>query len=409
MLVRKLRSAFLVLAGAAGLGSALLAVDSATYPYVSQAARTTGGLKPPSERELLYVTLPGTLEGSWDQNGSGIVVLDIANEFRFVKRIPTWNIPAAKYPEQVAGVTASPVTQMIYLATRGRLAAWDLGTEQKVWENVLDGECCERPQISGDASFMYVGSDLKDYWYVVNPKNGDLITTVRSPQSPNAHNLNLSPDGKWAFMSPNGPVMGIADTTTHTLARTIKFPDNVRVFVVNHDASLIYSNINNFLGFVIVDVKSGEIIQKVEVQGFPWRDKWNQNPRPRIPHGCPSHGIAFTNDEKEVWLCDGINNYIHVFDNTQMPPKQVASIKTTAGPYWITVGLDGKLAYCSSGDVIDMKTRKIVGQLKDEYGRPMYSEKMLDMIFVNGKMTRVANQFGNGLAVVAQPDATAAR
>src|SRR5262249_21690242 len=114
----------------------------------------------------------------------------------------------------------------------------------------------------------------------------------------------LSPDGKWAFMSPNGPVMGISDTSTHTLARTIKFPDNIRVFVVNHDASLIYSNINNFLGFVIVDVKSGEIIQKVEVEGFPWRDKWNQNPRPRIPHGCPSHGIAFTNDEKEVWLCD---------------------------------------------------------------------------------------------------------
>jgi len=80
-----------------------------------------------------------------------------------------------------------------------------------------------------------------------------------------------------------------------------------------------------------------------------------------------------------------------------MPPKQIESIKTTAGPYWITVGLDGKLAYVSSGDVIDMKTRKIVGTLKDEYGRAMYSEKLLDMVFTNGKLTRVANQFGNGL------------
>jgi DNA-binding beta-propeller fold protein YncE len=361
------------------------------------AAPQAGGLKAPAEKELIYVTLPGTLEGSWDQNGNGIVVLDAKNNYNFIKRIPTWDIPASRYPEQVAGVTASPVTQMIYVATRGRLGAWDLTTEKKVWENAYDGQCCERPQIAPDGSFLYVGSDLKDFWYVVNPKTGELITKVQSPLSPGAHNLNLSLDGKLAFMSPNGKVMGIADTAHHKLMKTIAFPDNIRVFVVNHDASLIYSNTNNLLGFVIADVKTGQILHKVEVQGFGWPEKWNITPRPRIPHGCPSHGIALTNDEKELWLVDGLNNYIHIFDNTRMPPKQVASIKTSAGPYWITVGLDGKLAYVSSGDVIDMKTRKIVGQLKDEYGRTMYSEKLLDMVFTNGKMTRVANQFGNGL------------
>jgi DNA-binding beta-propeller fold protein YncE len=363
----------------------------------ASASPQSGGLKAPAEKELIYVTLPGTLEGSWDQNGNGIVVLDAKNNYNFIKRIPTWDIPASRYPEQVAGVTASPVTQMIYVATRGRLGAFDLATEKKVWENAYDGECCERPQIAPDGSFLYVGSDLKDFWYVVNPRTGELITKVRSPLSPGAHNLNLSPDGKLAFMSPNGKVMGIADTTTHKLMKTIAFPDNIRVFVVNHDASLIYSNTNNLLGFVIADVKTGQILHKVEVQGFGWPEKWNVTPRPRIPHGCPSHGIALTNDEKELWLVDGINNYIHIFDNTKMPPKQIESIKTSAGPYWITVGLDGKLAYVSSGDVIDMKTRKIVGQMKDEYGRTMYSEKLLDMVFTNGKLTRVANQFGNGL------------
>jgi len=356
-----------------------------------------GGLRAPAEKELIYVTLPGTLEGSWDQNGNGIVVLDAKNNYNFIKRIPTWDIPASRYPEQVAGVTASPLTQMIYVAARGRLGAWDLTTEKKVWENAYDGQCCERPQIAPDGSFLYVGSDLKDFWYVVNPKTGELITKVQSPLSPGAHNLNLSLDGKLAFMSPNGKVMGIADTTTHKLMKTIAFPDNIRVFVVNHDASLIYSNTNNLLGFVIADVKSGQIIHKVEVQGFGWPEKWNTTPRPRIPHGCPSHGIALTPDEKELWLTDGINNYIHIFDNTKMPPKQMESIKTTAGPYCITVGLDGKLAYVSSGDIIDMKTRKIIGQMKDEYGRTMYSEKLLDMVFTNGKLTRVANQFGNGL------------
>jgi len=362
--------------------------------------KTTGGLKPPPEKELIYVCLPGTLEGSWDQNGSGIVVLDAANDYAFIKRITTWDIPASRFPEQVAGVTASPVTQMIYVATRGRLAAWDLTTEKKAWENNYDGNCCERPQIAPDGSFMYVGSDLKDYWYVVNPVNGELMTTVKSPLSPNAHNLNLSPDGKTAFMSPNGKVMGIADTTTHTLTRTIPFPDNVRVFVLNHDASLIYSNLNNLLGFVIADVKTGQLLHRVEVKGWGFEEKWNVTPRPHIPHNCPSHGIALTPDEKEVWVCDGLNNAIHIYDNTQMPPVYKETIKTSAGPFWITIGVEGTRAYVSSSDVIDLKSRKIVGRLKDEYGRPMYSEKMLDLIFANGKLTRVSNQFGNGQAAV---------
>jgi DNA-binding beta-propeller fold protein YncE len=256
---------------------------------------------------------------------------------------------------------------------------------------------------------MYVGSDLKDFWYVVNPRTGALITKVVSPLSPNAHNLNLSADGKIAFMSPNGKVMGIAETKNHKLLKTITFGDNIRPFVLNHDSSLIYSNTNNLLGFEIADVASGKILHRVEVQGFGWPQNWQISPRPRIPHGCPSHGIALTPDEKEVWIVDGINNYIHIFDNTKMPPRQKDSIKTTAGPYWITIGLDGKLAYVSSGDVIDIKTRKIVGQLKDEYGRPLHSEKLLDMLFADGKLTRVVNQFGNGIASeVSPPSSTSA-
>ncbi len=374
-----------------------LCIVSALYGQRTEAERKSY-LHGPPDKELIYVTLPGTLEGSADRNGTGIVVLDARDNYNFVKRIQTWDVPASKNSEQVAGVAASTVTQMIYVATRGRLAAFDLATEKKVWENAYDGQCCERPQVAPDGSFMYVGSDLKDFWYVVNPRTGALIGKAVSPLSPNAHNLNLSADGKLAFMSPNGKVMGIAETTRHTLVKTITFSDNIRPFVLNHDSSRIYANINNLLGFEIADVATGKIIHHVEVQGFGWPMNWQGSPRPRIPHGCPSHGIALTPDEKEVWIVDGINQYIHIFDNTKMPPRQMDSIKTTAGPYWITISLDGTLAYVSSGDVIDIKTRKIVGTLKDEYGRRMFSEKLLDMVFENGKLTQVVNQFGNGIS-----------
>jgi DNA-binding beta-propeller fold protein YncE len=398
----KVTTFLLSLCAAAGWLSLEWPAVNAQVPEAAQkAAKKGNGLRGPAQKELIYVTLPGSLERSPDQNGNGIVVLDAKNNYNFVKRIPVFDVPASQNPEQIAGVTASPVTQMIYVAARGRLAAMDLTTDKKVWENAYDGQCCERPQIAPDGAFLYVGSDLKDFWYVVNPRTGELITKAQAPLSPNAHNLNLSPDGKFAFMSPNGKVMSIADTSTHKTVKTIPFNDNIRVFVLNHDASLIYTNQNNFLGFQIADVKTGKVLHTVEVRGYPWRERWNATPRPRIPHGCPSHGIALTNDEREVWLADGMNDYIHIFDNTVMPPKQIASIKTTAGPYWITVGLDGNLAYVSSGDIIDMKSRKIIGQMKDEFGRTMYSEKLLDMLFTNGKLTRMANQFGNGLASAA--------
>ena len=54
---------------------------------------------------------------------------------------------------------------------------------------------------------------------MVNPRTGELITKVVSPQSPNAHNLQFSADGRTAFMSPNGKVMAIADTTTRNAVR----------------------------------------------------------------------------------------------------------------------------------------------------------------------------------------------
>jgi len=149
------------------------------------------------------------------------------------------------------------------------------------------------------------------------------------------------------------------------------------------------------MGFLIADVASGQVIKTVEVKSVDWRSKWNASPRPHVPFGCPSHGISLTLDQKEIWLTDGMFNKIHIFSNTD-DPQEIDTIDTSAGPFWITMGLDGTYAYVSSGDIIDVKTHKIVHQMKDEFGRPMYSEKLLDMTFVNGHAQRVSNQFGNG-------------
>jgi hypothetical protein len=377
----------------------LCAVAPSPAPAIAQAAapqKHTGSPDAfrPRFRHLLYVLMPGSLERPGWLNGIGAIVLDPDNGYSFVKRIPTWRYAASMSPEQVSGVAASPVTNLMYVAARGRLGAIDLATDKMVWSVTLDGHCCERPQVTPDGKIVVVGGDLRDYWYEVDGRTGRFIGMLNAPESQGSHNLNLSGDGKTVFMSPNNKVMTISDVKTRKIIRTIRFPDNIRVFVLNKDSTRIYANNNNFMGYRVADVKTGRIIQSVEVTSVPWRARWFTSPRPHIPHGCPSHGIAITPDGKEIWVDDGIFNKIHIFSNTDHP-QEIATINTTAGPFWITFGLDAKYAFVSSGDIIDVNTHQIVGQMRDEYGHPMYSEKLLDMTFINGHLQRVSNQFAN--------------
>ena len=72
-----------------------------------EAARASGLSR--RERRLVYIALPGGSAGgqfSSNMNGQGIIVLDVARNFEFVKRIPTFNTAAAATPAEVAGIAA---------------------------------------------------------------------------------------------------------------------------------------------------------------------------------------------------------------------------------------------------------------------------------------------------------------
>jgi len=78
------------------------------------------------------------------------------------------------------------------------------------------------------------------------------------------------------------------------------------------------------------------------------------------------------------------------------PPKQVASIEVREEPGWITFSLDGRYAYPSTGDVIEVATRKVIAQLTDETGTAVHSEKLLEIDFAGTKPVRAGCQFGVG-------------
>src|SRR5256885_15741632 len=61
---------------------------------------------------------------------------------------------------------------MIYLAMRGRLTAFDLATDQKVWDNTYDGFCCERQEITPDGLTIVAGAKPKKILYPLGAQNG---------------------------------------------------------------------------------------------------------------------------------------------------------------------------------------------------------------------------------------------
>jgi hypothetical protein len=81
-----------------------------------------------------------------------------------------------------------------------------------------------------------------------------------------------------------------------------------------------------------------------------------------------------------------------------MPPKQTASIGLREQPGWVTFSLDGKYGYPSTGEVIDVASRKILTALTDETGRGVHSEKMVEVHWKGGKVVQTGDQFGVGRA-----------
>jgi len=352
----------------------------AWLPTVSSAAEEA------PERHLLYVATPG-IRNELKYGGHGVLVFDIRAGHQFVRRIPSAGLAENGQPDNVKGICASASLQRLYVSTIGELISFDLTTDAIVWQKKYDGGC-DRMAISPDGKTIYQPSFERDHWHVLDAATGDVVARVEP--NPGAHNTNYGADGKEAYLAGlHSPTLAIADTSSHKIVRRVgPFSAVIRPFTVNGNQTLGYMCVNDLLGFEIGDLKSGKMLSRVEVQGFS-KGKVAR-------HGCPSHGIGLTPDEKEIWLCDAFNRRLHVFDATVNPPKQVASLEVREEPGWITFSIDGRYAYPSTGDVIEVATRKIVAHLTDETGTAVHSEKMLEIDFKDGKAVRAGCQFGVG-------------
>jgi hypothetical protein len=411
--MNKSRSTMFLFACAAAL---VVAVTSAEAQR-GGATGGPGGGAPGAERirHLLYIGTPGD-QGT--DNQSGVVVLDADRNFSFVKRI-SYELPAALMPGgKVSGIAASVPLQMLYVTQDGSLTAFDLTTDKIAW--TFKGEdtpveppvgrgggssptgCCERPWVLPDGETLVVGSHYNAWWYYIDGATGEVLDRLDTPEANVAHNLAVSPDGRIGLLgsmsSPSNGKAGLAviDVPSRSIVRYMTFTEMVRPLTINHDASLVYVNVNGLVGFEIGDVATGEVIGRYEVPGTGTTGRGGRG-------GSTSHGIGMLPDESEIWVADPVNNAWQVWDNPgdgRNPvynPAKTIKPSLPVGHSWMTVSNDGRLAFLGDGVIIDTATHQEIAVMRDEFGRAIpHTEKVLHLGFQNGKLVENNNQFAVG-------------
>ena len=157
---------------------------------------------------LLYVAEPG-IRNYEEHGGVGVLVFDIDHDYRFVRRIPTWSVPAGQKPENVKGIAASASTGRVYVTSLNRMVAIDAISGKQIWDKTYEGGC-DRMAISPDGKLLYVPQLEGPMWTVVNAMTGAVITRIETKSG--SHNTIYADDGSRVYLAGlKSPLLSIAD------------------------------------------------------------------------------------------------------------------------------------------------------------------------------------------------------
>ncbi len=239
-------------------------------------------------------------------------------------------------------------------------------------------------------------------WHLINTSDGT-VSRDRSLRSVGnaAHNTIVGFTGKHVYLGGlNNSTFFAADTSTNKISSTIpNMAGGVRPFTINGSESLVFTTHTGFLGFQVSDLNAAKILYTVPVNGFT-----------AAAGSTSAHGISISPDEKELYLIDTPNSYVHVFNISGLPataPKQVADIKLSqpmtgsetpciydcGKEGWLLHIGDGRyVAVGDSGDIIDTTTRTVAYHLDSVNN----TRKFLEIDWQNGQPIFTTTRQGLG-------------
>jgi DNA-binding beta-propeller fold protein YncE len=300
-------------------------------------------------------------------SGGAVYVYSIDEGNRLVQTISVPQIGSA-----VHGVVASVPTGRLFISygeekpPGGSLLAYDLRSGRVLWHRTYPFGI-DSMAVSGNGRWIYMPAGeetTSGAWRILAAASGQ--PTGRTIEGPaGAHNTILGPDGKYLYLAGvDHPFLEVASTATNRVVRRIGplKPPGVRPFTINRSQTLAFTTSRSLLGFQVSSIVTGKVLYTVPVPGFGFD--------PKTFRRTPDHGISLSPDGRQLYLIDTPHGYVHVFDVSRLPagaPRLVASIRLAHAPPddgWLEHSRNGRYVYVGrSGDVIDTRTRRIVGYL----------------------------------------------
>ncbi len=133
-----------------------------------------------------------------------------------------------------------------------------------------------------------------------------------------------------------------------------------RPYAVSNDEKTLYTAVTNLHGFVIADIPSRRVVERVELPPAPPLDC-------PLEVNTPTHGLALTPDGKQLWVTSLADSGVYVYDVATR--KTSSMIHVGKCPNWIALSPDGKYCAVSNSDsndcsIIDTRTRREAARVK---------------------------------------------
>ena len=219
-------------------------------------------------KRYLYVVCPG-IRDYLEFGGAGILVFDIDDGHKFVKRIATDREQGREAATTSRASCANAATEEAPLHhARSAVLRRSASPRRRCWEKELP-QGCDRMAITPDGKTLYVPSFEKDTWNVVDAATGNVLATIETKSG--AHNTivrarrHAGVPGRAEVAAPVRRRHEDAQGRSPRSGRSRRRSGRSRSTAAQ---TLCFVNVNELLGFEVGDLKTGKKLHRVEVQGF---------------------------------------------------------------------------------------------------------------------------------------------
>src|ERR1043165_331576 len=228
---------FLVLLSLLGCACQIRAVDDAVHRY-------------------LYTSTPDGAQ-SESASGKGILVFDIDDGFKFVRRIDNPNFTTG-----VRGLTGCLATHSLYYSTTGRrLGRFDLESEKVIWEQLYSGGC-DRSSITLDGRKIFAPTGWWEAgdsggFVVIDGETGSELRRIKVGKG--AHNSIISLDGNRLYLGTDTTLTVFDPADEHVIQQ---IPDvgefGVFPYTIDTKQRRDFVCLGKHVGFDVVDFAAGK-------------------------------------------------------------------------------------------------------------------------------------------------------